>query len=164
LVQIAIEYMIMMPILILQIFLFPMTASLIMDNWTDYRRTIALEETAGHVGSLLQQIHSSLSHASISTGTISNDLDISPFIEGYAYIGNATLRSVVDPNSTKTLDITLHLLGTEIKAIASVKFGPDVDWVENSSFMSNSTSAGVTAQKYWNGTHTVIRLSFEGET
>jgi hypothetical protein len=163
-VQITIEYMIMMPILIMQIFLFPLTVSLIMDNWADSRRTIALEETAGHVGSLLQQIHSSLGHASISTGNITNDLDISPFIEGYAYVGNATLQSFAGPNSTKTLDITLRLLGTDIRATASVKLEPNVEWDESSSFMSNSTYASVTAEKYWNGTESVVRLSFKGDS
>jgi hypothetical protein len=158
--QITIEYMIMIPILIMQIFPFPLTAGLIMNGWVDSRRTLALKETASHLASSVQQLYSSLNHATISAGNVTNKLDTPPFIEGYPYQGNATLRTSLDPtlNSSKILDITLRLMGTSIEATGSVTLGQDVLW-QNSTFMSNSTYASINAEKQSNG---VIRLSFGG--
>jgi len=150
--------MIMIPILIMQIFLFPLTASLIMNGWVDSRRTLALQETASHLGSSIQQLYSALNHATISAGTVTNKMDVPPFIEGYAYTGNATLRTALDPNSSKILDITLKLMGASIEATASVTLGQNVEW-QNSIFMSNSTYASINATKQSNG---VIWLSFRG--
>jgi len=157
--QVTIEYMIMIPILIMQIFLFPLTAGWIMNTWVDSRRTLALQEAASHLGSSMQQIYSSLNHAAIAAGTVTNKLDIPPFIEGYAYVGNATLRTALDPalNSSKILDITLRLMGVSIEATTSVTLGQNVEWQQNSTFMSNSTYASINAEKQSNG---VIRLSF----
>ena len=161
-VQITIEYMIMIPILILQIFLFPLTAGWIMTMWVDSRQTLALQEAASHLGSSIQQVYSALNHESISAGTVTNRLEVPPFIEGYAYTGNATLRAL-DPatNSSQVLDITLRFMGGHIESTTSVTLGQNVVW-QNSTFMSNSTYASIIAEKYWNGTEPVIRLSFGG--
>jgi len=157
--QITIEYMIMVPMLILQIFLFPLTAGWMMTHWVDSRQTLALQETAGHLGSSIQQVYSALTHESISTGTVRSSLAVSPFIEGYAYKGNASLReSGLD--SSQFLDITLKFMGGSIETTTSVTLGSNVNWDSDSSFMSNSTDANLIAEKLTNGT---ILLSFEGE-
>jgi hypothetical protein len=159
LVQITIEYMIMIPILILQIFLFPLTAGWIMNTWVDSRQTLALQETASHMGSSIHQVYSALNHESISAGTVTNTLEVPAFIEGYAYRGNASLRaSDPAPNSSQILDITLKFMGSRIESTASVTLGQNVAW-QNSTFMSNSTDASLIAQKMSNGT---ILLYFGG--
>jgi hypothetical protein len=152
----------MIPILIMQIFLFPLTAGWIMTTWVDSRQTLALQEAASHLGSSIQQVYSALNHESISAGTVTNRLEVPPFIEGYAYTGNATLRAL-DPelNSSKVLDITLRLMGSRIETTTSVTLGQNVEW-QPSTFMSNSTNASIKAAKYWNSTEYVIRLSFGG--
>jgi hypothetical protein len=154
--------MIMIPILIMQIFLFPLTAGWIMTTWVDSRQTLALQETASHLGSSIQQVYSALNHESISEGTVTNRLEVPPFIEGYAYTGNATLRAL-DPaaNSSQVLDITLKFKGSHIEATTSVTLGQNVVW-QNSTFISNSTNASIKAEKYLNGTQPMIRLSFGG--
>ena len=73
--QIAIEYMIMVPVLILQIFIFPMTASVIMNTYVDSRLTIELQATAGHMGSSIQQLYYTIDHGSISDGSMKITLD-----------------------------------------------------------------------------------------
>jgi hypothetical protein len=158
LVQITIEYMIMIPILIMQIFLFPLTAGWIMNTWVDSRQTLALQETASHLGSSVHQMYSALNHESISAGTVTNRLEVPPFIEGYAYTGNASLRASA-PNSSQVLDITLRFMGGHIEATTSVTLGQNVAW-QNSTFMSNSTDASLIAEKMPNGT---ILLSFGGD-
>jgi hypothetical protein len=158
LVQITIEYMIMIPMLILQIFLFPLTAGWIMNTWVNSRQTLALQETASHLGSSVHQVYSALSHDSISAGTVTNSLEIPPFIEGYIYNGSAVMRESA-LNSSKILDITLTLVGGRIASTASVTLGQNVTWNANSEFMSNSTHASLVAQKMVNGT---ILMYFEG--
>jgi hypothetical protein len=155
--HVTIEYIIMVPILIMQIFLFPFAASLIMNTWVDSRRTLALQEAAGHLGSSMQQMYFYLNHTTIGAGNVTNKLDIPPFIEGYPYTGNATLRTVLDPAlGSKVLEVALRFVGVGISASTMVTLGQNVEW-RNSVFMSNSTSACLQAEKYDNGT---IRLSF----
>ena len=157
--QITIEYMIMIPILIMQFFLFPLTAGWIMTTWVDSRQTLALQETASHLGSLIQQVYSALNHESISAGAVTNRLEIPPFIEGYAYTGNASLRDAA-PDSSRILDITLRFMGGRISSTTSVTLGENVVWDQNSAFMSNSTHASLIAEKLSNDT---ILLYFEGD-
>ena len=158
--QITIEYMIMIPLLILQIFLFPLTAGWIMNNWADSRQTLALRETASNVGSLVHQVYSALNHESISEGVVTNSLEIPPFIEGYSYRGNASLRALnPSSNSSKVLDVTLRLMGSSIATSTSVTLGQNVAWQQDSEFLSNSTHASLVAEKMQNGT---ILMYFEG--
>jgi hypothetical protein len=156
LTQITIEYMIMIPILIMQIFLFPLTAGIIMNGWVDSRRTLALQETASHLGSSMQQLYLSLNHDSISSGVVNNTLDAPPFIEGYSYTGTAALRNASDQNSARILDVNLRLVGTSIETTSSITLGNNVLW-GNTTLMSNSTYAGISAAKLPNGT---IQLAF----
>jgi hypothetical protein len=145
--------------MILQIFLFPLTASWLMNIWVDSRRTLALQDAASHLGSTIQQLYFSLNHETISAGTATYSPGLPPFIEDYNYIGNATLRTVsASANSSKVLSITLTLAKTKIIVTTLVILGSNVLW-RPSVFVSNSTSAIVSAEKLSNGT---IRLYFGG--
>jgi hypothetical protein len=148
--------MIMIPLLILQIFLFPFTAGLMMNGWVDSRRTLALQEAGSNLGSAIQQLYSSLNHNTISTGVVNNALGMPMFIEEYAYSGTGALRSAVDPNAAQILVITLTLKGTNIVSTVSVTLGQNANWL-SSNYISNSTNAGISGQKFANGT---IQLSF----
>jgi len=158
--HVTIEYVIMVPVLILQIFLFPLTANWLMNIWVNSRRTLALQEAGSHLGSTIQQIYFSLNHQTISAGTVTQKVDVPPFIENYHYTGTATLRTVLDPalNSSKVLKITLGLRNVGISVTTSVILGQNVLWRE-STFISNSTNACIRAEKLVNGT---ICLSFGG--
>ncbi|MEM2108731.1 MAG: hypothetical protein QXL10_05565 [Candidatus Bathyarchaeia archaeon] len=153
--QITIEYMIMVPLLIMQIFLLPMTVGWIMTMWTESRQTLALREVAGYIGSSVHQLYSALSHESIaiSNGTQGNstvciDMAVPVFIEGYVYEANATLRetSEASAESSKILDITVKFVDSDVQATASVTLGSDVKW-ESSKFVSNSPTARLVATK-----------------
>jgi len=151
--HVTIEYMIMIPILLLQIFLFPMTARLLMNVWVDSRQTLALQDAASHLGSTIQQLYYSLNHETISSAKASYSPKIPAYIEGYHYIGNATLRTLLDPmmNSSKVLKIDFRLATTAIKVSTSVILGSNVVWQE-SIYMSNSTNPCISAEKFLNGT------------
>ena len=151
--HITIEYMIMVPILIMQIFLFPLTASWLMDIWVDSRRALTLLDATSHLGSTIQQLYFSLNHETISTGTATYLPGLPPYIDNLHYTGDATLQTVLDPalNSSKVLELTLKLTKTKTTITTSVILGPNVLWQE-STFMSNSTHACVSAEKFPNGT------------
>ena len=156
--QITIEYMIMIPLLILPIFLFPLTASWIMNPWVDSRQTLALQEIASYLGSSIHQTYSALSHESLSEGIVTNTLEIPPSIEGQSYMGNATLKTALGSNSSKILDINLYIIDSEISVKTSVTLGDNVEW-QNSSFESNSAYVNIFAEKL---SSDIIRLSFGG--
>jgi hypothetical protein len=150
----TLEYMIMVPLLILQIFLFPYTAGLIMNNWTTSRETLQLQEIASSLGSSIQQLYATLSHDTISTVTVTDSLSLPDFIDGYVYTANATLRTALDSvmNSTRILDLTLRLNGTQIQTSTTVILGANINWNASSVYVSNSNYASVVAQKLSNST------------
>jgi len=156
--HITIEYMIMLPVLILQIFLFPLTANWLMNVWVDSRRTLALQDITSHLGSTIQQLYFSLNHETILAGAVNYSPGLPPFIENNYYEGIGTLRTVLDPllNSSKVLDLTLTLATTGTTVSTSVILGPNVSW-QSSTFISNSTNACVHAEKFSDGT---INLRF----
>jgi len=153
--------MILIPMLILQIFLFPLTANVMMSTWESARKNLALEEAASHLGSTVQQVYFLLDHKTVN-GTLTKRTDLPMFIESLPYSGNATLKSVLDMTldptggSSKLLEITLWLSETEITSTVQVLLGTNVLWQE-STFQSYSQNAGVTATKLPNGT---ISISF----
>lgn len=158
--QVSIEYMIMIPVLIAQIFLFPMVASAIMNNWVDARRTIAIQEVASHLSSSMQQLYSSMNHETISPGNVTTKMDLPSYIEDYSYKGSATLRTV-GSNGSRVLELTLNYVGVGISTTASATFGNNMEW-KTSVFQSNSTSARLAAEKYWNATTNMymIKMGF----
>ena len=153
--QVSIEYMIMIPILIAQIFLFPMVASVIMNNWVDARRTIAIQEVASHLSSSMQQLYSSINHETISAGNVTSLMDLPRYIEDYPYQGAASARTI-GSNGSKVIELTLWYVGVSISTTASATLGNNVEW-KDSTFLSNSTSASIVAEKQTNGT---IRMYF----
>ena len=157
--HITIEYMIMIPVLILQIFLFPLTASAIMGTWADSSMTLELQETAGHTGSSIQQLYYTMNHESISNGSIKITLDVPPLIENRAY--TTTLKHVTQTGSSyKIMNVTLSLIGTKNIASTIVTLGENVDWTENLSFNSTSHNLSLIANKTSNS----IWISFGGST
>jgi hypothetical protein len=158
-VQITLEYMIMIPLMILQIFLFPYVASLLMNNWTISRETLQLQETASDIGSSIGQLYSALNHGTISAVNVSSTVNMPKYLDDHVYTAKGTLRTALDSvfNSTKILDLTLTLNGTNIQTTTSVILGPNVGWINSSVYISNSNNAAVLGQKFDNGT---INLSF----
>jgi hypothetical protein len=153
--HVTIEYVIMVPLLISQIFLLPWAASVIMNGWVDSRQTLALQEAASHLGSSIQQAYSFLDNEKIGAGNVNKTLDIPRFIEGYAY----TATGMVNTQDSKVVELTLSFKGVAISVTASVTLGQNGIW-QNSTFMSNSTSAYLHTEKYSDKT---VKLYFWDE-
>lgn len=152
--NVTLEYMIMIPLLILQIFLFPYTASLIMGHWDTSRQTLQLQEAASNLGSSIHQLYATLNHDTIATVTVTDKLNLPKLIDGHIYTVNGSLRTALDAvmNSTQILDLTITLNGTQIQASTSVILGSNVNWNSSRLFVSNSNDAGIVAQKLQNST------------
>ena len=104
--HIAIEYIILIPMLILQIFLLPYAASVFMNYWSTSSETLALHDASSHISSSIQQLYFFLNNPSVSTGTVTNNLGIPPYIENHAYIGNATLLLISGSGSAQVLKLS----------------------------------------------------------
>jgi hypothetical protein len=144
--HITIEYMIMIPVLILQIFLFPLVAVTIMNSYTDSHRTLELQETAGHLGSTIQQLYYTINHASIINGSLKVNLDIPQTIEQYAY--TVTLSHVTHVDSSyEIMNITLSFTSVKGGCSTLVTLGGNVDWQDNLAFSSIDNNLGLTANK-----------------
>jgi hypothetical protein len=145
--------MIMVPVMILQIFLLPIVASSLMNIWVDQRRTLSLQDVTSHLGSTIQQLYFSLNHDTIPSGTVTYSPGLPPFIEDNYYTGDVTLltSSLPTSNSSVYLDLMMKLVGTSDSVTTSVVLGSNAIW-QQSTFVSNSTHACVSAQKFPNGT------------
>lgn len=150
----------MIPILILQIFLFPVVTSYLMNVWVDSRRTLVLQDVASNMGSAIQQMYFALNHATIPAGTTSDQFGLPSYIDGYSYTANATLQpSGTATSSSQVLEITVRLVTTKYEVTASVLLGSNALWDLPTTFVSNSTNANAYAEKFQNGT---IELGFGG--
>lgn len=156
--QITIEYMILIPLLILEIILFPYATSLIMEGWADSRQVLELQEIASNMGSSIQQVFSALNHTSIQACNVTNTFGFPQYIENSGYLGTALLSASTesDYNSTKILTITLTMEKTQVSTTTTITLGDCATWLD-STFVSSASDSGILAQKFADGT---IQLSF----
>jgi len=156
--QATLEYMILIPVLIIQIFLFPMWVSVAMGQWTTDRQSIELQQAAGKLGSIIEQTYLSLNHTSILSCSFNTSLGLQPTIEGYNYTGRATLQAVsnAEYGTSKVLSVTLSLMGKDMSTTTLVTLGQNAEWL-NTQFVNNPPTACVKAVKLPNQT---IQLSF----
>jgi hypothetical protein len=158
--HVTLEYMIMVPVLILQIFLFPIAAMAIMDAWSNSRMTIELQDISGHLGSSLQQLYFTVNHASISSGSLTAKVDVPTVITdgGKSYNYRITLTNATASNSAaRVMNLTLSLIGANGQASTFITLGQNVNWQNNSTLKSNALSL-ICATK----TSSTISLSFQG--
>lgn len=152
--RVAIEYVIMIPLLLLQITVFPLAASTMTSSWINDRRQVALQEAANHLGSTIQQLYVSLNQEEISAGIVTQASTLPPMIELYTYTAVGELGPPLDPDdpdSARVLVLTLELQEAGNTATAYVTLGPNVSW-EGGTFQSNSPDASIVVEKDPDGT------------
>jgi hypothetical protein len=154
-VNVVLENVILIPLLILQVFLFPFATNLVTSAWEGARRQVALEETASHFGSIIQQLFFSLSEENVCTGTIIQNPKLPSTIEDYYY--NAT-GSISLSNGSKILTLSLFLEGTSESASTKVTLGPNAQW-GGGVFRSNSPNGCIKVEKL---PYNVLRFYFGG--
>jgi hypothetical protein len=147
--HVTIEYIIMVPILLMQVLLVPMATGWMMDSWVDRRMETALQDVASHLGSTIQQLYSSLNREEIGAGTVTQASNVPAFIESIPYVVNAYEWKV--ENST-VICLHLALRETSITATTQVTLGANVLLGAERTFVSNSTNARIEVEKFSNGT------------
>jgi hypothetical protein len=157
LAHITIEYMIMIPVLIMQIFLFPYAATIIMSTYGDSLTTMELQTAAGHMSSSIQQLYYTMNHGSFSNGYTTINLDVPQLIQGRSYTTTLTHVTSID-TSSQLMKVTLKIIGGTAETSSLITLGPNVDWQENLAFNSTAHSLSLAANK----TANTIWISFGG--
>lgn len=145
--HIGMEYVILLPMLILQIIILPLSTGWIMAIWTDNRTQNELQDAANHIGSTIQQLYLSFNREDVLPSNITQATNVPVTIESYPYYATGALRTA---NASKILNLHVVLQGRPITANSSVTMGPNVSW-QSSTFMSNSSSACIRVWKQNNG-------------
>jgi hypothetical protein len=154
--HVAIEVVIMAPLLVIQLFVFPLVATTLTSNWADASREVTLQEAASQMASTIQQLYLSLNRAEISEGNITYVLNMPKDIASHSYTAEGSLITTLHPASTVLLlNVTIDDTGNTATAQASL--GPNAEWDEDSSFHSLSPNTTVIVQKDEDGT---LRFSF----
>lgn len=156
--NVTIEYVILIPLLFIQVIIFPMVASVITSSWQESQRNAALQEVADHLASTVQQLYLTVNREEILASTISHTLRIPATIDSYPYIAIGSLSNPSDPNSTRILTFTLTM-EDESTVTAVAVMGPNVMWTEDSVLQSTSANTSLEIQKFSNST---IVFSFGG--
>lgn len=118
---------------------------------------LELQQTAGNLGSSIQQLYYTMNRDTVSEGTMRIVLDVPYLIEGRIY--TTVLSHVISSETSyEIMNVTLILVGTISQASTLVTLGPNVDWQEGLSFNSTANSLSVIANK----TANTIWLSFGG--
>lgn len=146
--HVTIEYMIMIPILLTQIIVFPYLAITMRNSWLDSNINLELQEICSHFGSSMQQLYYTVNHASIASGSLTVQLNTPISIgDGYGnfYRYTITLQNATNSNTNvRIMNITLSMLGPGGETSTLVTLGENAAWQNNSTYPSNSTSIVAT--------------------
>jgi hypothetical protein len=128
-----------------------------MDRWEDSRLVLELQQTAGNLGSSIQQLYYTMNRDTVTEGTMRIILDVPYLIDGRIY--TTILSHVINSETSyEIMNVTLKLVGATSHASTLVTLGPNIDWQEDLSFNSTANSLSVIANK----TANTIWLSFGG--
>lgn len=154
--SVAIEFAIMLPLVIILSTVLILTANFMASSWATIRTQEALSDVARHLGSTIRQLYFSFNDSSVSTGTVTKASDLPTSIELYPYTAIGQLVSVAGPGSIKNLQLTLSFKSTSVTAVTTVPLGLNVNWLATT-LTSNSPTAAIQLQKFTNGT---VAISF----
>ncbi len=149
--HVAVETVIMIPLLVLQIFLLPIVATTMTSYWTENSRQVAVQDAANQLAGVIQQLYISLNRGEVLNGTVRWASTLPTEVVSYAYVANGTLRAPLGSNSGKILILQVHLLGIGNTATSSVTFSTNVVWDQSSVFNSNSPTAAIEVRKSIDG-------------
>jgi hypothetical protein len=136
--------MIMVPLLILQIFLFPLVAIAVIDSYNDSRRSIQLQEVASHLASTVQQLYYTINHASMN-GSLTINLDMPANIEQYPYRVTLTHAEQIS-GGYQVMNVTLAFVSVSGASSTLVPLGDNINW-QPISFNSTQANLCLTAAK-----------------
>ena len=154
--HVGIEYAILLPILVLQIIVLPLSASWMMSVWTNDRMKDELQEAASQVTNTIKQLYLALTGPNVvlTSTQVNQVLNLPTTIESHLYYATG-------PPSGNYTRLNLHFIlqGTGISTNSSAIFGSKIHW-DSSKFFSNSSSVSIEAGWSSSGNQPMIWLSF----
>ena len=150
--NIAIEVVLLTPLLILQILLLPFVANTMWASWASITRDVALKETASQMASTIQQLYLSVNRKEISTGIVTLTPTLPLEIAKCSYYVTGLLKASLYSGSENILFLNLTLRELGNSATAQTPLGLNVSWNKTSVFDSSSPKASIKVQKFTNGT------------
>ncbi|MCW4021549.1 MAG: hypothetical protein ACOWW1_01435 [archaeon] len=158
-VNITIEYVIMIPLLFSTVIVFPLVANRITTETQEAQLRIELQDVADHMASTIQQLYLSVNSEEILTGTVTQESPVPVTVAFYPYTVEGSLYDPGDGSAKVfTAFLTLDDVGNTVTA--SAVLGTNVQWVD-SSFRSTSVDASIMVQKLDDADHTIV-FSFGG--
>ena len=152
--HVGVEYAILLPILILQIIVLPLSASWLMGVWTNDRLQGEIQEAASQVTSSIKQLYLALMNPNVVlTSGVNQTLNLPKVIESYMYYATGP-----QSGSYAILNLDFTLQGAGISTNSSVVFGSNVYW--QSSEFSSSNSSQNEIDFSWNNTMNMISFKF----
>ena len=150
--NVAVEAVILAPLLVVQIILFPFVANTMASNWANATRDVTLKELASQMANTIQQLYLSLNRPEVSAGNITQASTFPKEISGHPYDAIGLLKGSSQLGFGKVffLNVTLQKLGNTV--MVQTPLGPNVLWNEKSFFESSSPNASIRVQKFVNGT------------
>jgi len=104
--SVAIEYVILIPLLFTQVIVFPLVASTMTNSWQDSQRNIELQDAADHLASTIQQLYLTINNDEILAGTVTQASTVPVTVGSYPYNATGSLSSPSDPDSTRILTVS----------------------------------------------------------
>lgn len=150
--NIAIEVVLLAPLLVIQIVLLPFVANTMSATWAYTTRDVMLRETASQMASTIQQLYLSLNRHEVSTGIITLASTLPMEIARCSYYATGLLKASLQPGFGKILFLNLTLQELGNTATVQTPLGANVLWNETSVFHSSSPNASIRVQKFANGT------------
>ena len=145
--HVAIETVIMAPLLVLQIILLPMVAVTITSYWSNQSRDVAVQEVANQLAGVIQQLYSSLNMKEVSNGTVRWASTLPKEVVSHPYTANGWLQTWSGSNSSRILTLQIELQDVGNTATAIVTLGLNVLWNQTSVFHSDYSNAAIEVQK-----------------
>jgi hypothetical protein len=149
--NITIEYVILIPMLFVQVIVFPFVASTIASTWQENQRIATLQQVADHMASTVQQLYLTVNPGDILAGTMDHALRIPETIDSHPYTITGSLSDPPDPETPKILTFTLTLIDVD-PVTATALMGPNVEWNDASVLLSDAAETLVHIQKFSDGT------------
>jgi hypothetical protein len=149
---VAIEAVILAPVLVIQVILFPFVADSLASNWANATRDVTIKELASQMATTIQQLYLSLNRPEVSAGNITQASTFPKEISGRPYEAKGFLQDSFQFGFGKVLSLNITLQDLRNTVVVQTPLGLNVLWKEESIFTSSSTDASIRVQKFVNGT------------
>jgi hypothetical protein len=150
--NVAIEVVLLTPVLLIQVILLPFAASTLSAKWATATQDVTLNETASQMAGTIEQLYLSLNRPEISTGTITQASTFPAEIADHSYYVTGQLKPSPEPGFGRILFLNLTLQDIGNAVTVQTPLGTNVSWNETSRFDSSSPNASIKVQKFANGT------------